>query len=111
MKPPTTSLHEINEAFSSAAVALTRALGVDPGRINVNGGAVALGHPIGNGARILVTLLHAMKQKDAATAWPRSASVGPPSRSPSSASDPPHSHGPSQTPEEMSQSDSPARSP
>ena len=68
MKPTDYELHEINEAFSSAAVALTRALELDPGRINVNGGAVALGHPIGaSGARILVTLLHAMKQKDAAT--------------------------------------------
>ncbi|MEE2940581.1 MAG: acetyl-CoA C-acetyltransferase [Planctomycetota bacterium] len=68
MKPTDYDLHEINEAFSSAAVALTRALELDPERINVNGGAVALGHPIGaSGARILVTLLHAMKQKDAAT--------------------------------------------
>ncbi len=68
MKPTDYDLHEINEAFSSAAVALTRALELDPERINVNGGAVALGHPIGaSGARILVTLLHAMKQKDTAT--------------------------------------------
>ena len=60
-------LHEINEAFSSAAVALTRKLELDAERVNVNGGAVALGHPIGaSGARILVTLLHAMQQKDAA---------------------------------------------
>ncbi|MEM1450061.1 MAG: acetyl-CoA C-acetyltransferase [Planctomycetota bacterium] len=60
-------LHEINEAFSAAAVALTRKLELDPERVNVNGGAVALGHPIGaSGARILVTLLHAMQQKDAA---------------------------------------------
>ena len=57
-------LIEINEAFSAAAVAVTRELGADPERINVNGGAVALGHPIGaSGCRILVTLLHALKQR------------------------------------------------
>ncbi len=61
-------LHEINEAFSVAAIALQRQLDLDPQRINVNGGAVALGHPIGaSGARILVTLLHAMQQRDAKT--------------------------------------------
>ncbi|MEL6428844.1 MAG: acetyl-CoA C-acetyltransferase [Planctomycetota bacterium] len=61
-------LHEINEAFSAAAVALTRKLELDPGKVNVNGGAVALGHPIGaSGARILVTLLSAMQQNDAGT--------------------------------------------
>lgn len=68
MKPSDFDLHEINEAFSSAAVALTRKLELDPAKVNVNGGAVALGHPIGaSGARILVTLLHAMKQNDAGT--------------------------------------------
>jgi len=68
MKPGDYDLHEINEAFSAAAVALTRKLDLDPAKVNVNGGAVALGHPIGaSGARILVTLLHAMKQKDAST--------------------------------------------
>jgi acetyl-CoA C-acetyltransferase len=61
-------LHEINEAFSAAAVALTRTLDLDPAKINVNGGAVALGHPIGaSGARILTTLLYAMKQGGART--------------------------------------------
>ena len=61
-------LHEINEAFSAAAVALTRKLELDPDKINVNGGAVALGHPIGaSGARILTTLLYAMQQKGAKT--------------------------------------------
>ncbi len=61
-------LHEINEAFSAAACALTRVLDLDRAKVNVNGGAVALGHPIGaSGARILVTLLHAMKQRGAAT--------------------------------------------
>ncbi|MCK6439443.1 MAG: acetyl-CoA C-acetyltransferase [Planctomycetes bacterium] len=57
-------LIELNEAFSVAAVALTRTLGIDPERINVNGGAVALGHPIGaSGARILTTLLHELKRR------------------------------------------------
>jgi acetyl-CoA C-acetyltransferase len=61
-------LHEINEAFSVAAIALQRVLDLDPEKVNVNGGAVAIGHPIGaSGARILVTLLHAMKQREAAT--------------------------------------------
>ena len=68
MAPGDFDLHEINEAFSVAAIALQRTLDLDPGKINVNGGAVALGHPIGaSGARILVTLLHAMQQRDAAT--------------------------------------------
>ncbi|HLG16206.1 MAG TPA: acetyl-CoA C-acetyltransferase [Blastocatellia bacterium] len=59
-------LIELNEAFSVQAVAITRELGVDPERLNVNGGAVALGHPIGaSGARILVTLLHEMERRDA----------------------------------------------
>ncbi len=67
-KPSDFDLHEINEAFSVAAVALRRVLDLDPERVNVNGGAVALGHPIGaSGARILVTLLHAMQQRDAKT--------------------------------------------
>lgn len=58
-------LYEINEAFSVAAIAVTRALGLDLGRVNVNGGAVALGHPIGaSGCRILVTLLYEMIKRD-----------------------------------------------
>jgi acetyl-CoA C-acetyltransferase len=57
-------LIEINEAFAAQAVAVIKELGVDPVRVNVNGGAVALGHPIGaSGARILTTLLYAMKQR------------------------------------------------
>ena len=61
-------LHEINEAFSAAACALTRVLDLDASKVNVNGGAVALGHPIGaSGARILTTLLYAMRQRDART--------------------------------------------
>jgi len=67
-KPADFELHEINEAFSVAAIALTRVLDLDAQKINVNGGAVALGHPIGaSGARILTTLLHAMQQKSART--------------------------------------------
>lgn len=67
-KPRDFDLHEINEAFSVAAIALMRVLELDPERVNVNGGAVALGHPIGaSGARILTTLLHAMQQRDART--------------------------------------------
>jgi acetyl-CoA C-acetyltransferase len=52
---------ELNEAFSVQALGVMKELEPDPARVNVNGGAVALGHPIGaSGARILVTLLHAM---------------------------------------------------
>jgi acetyl-CoA C-acetyltransferase len=57
-------LLEINEAFSVQLVAVMRQLGVDPARVNVNGGAVALGHPIGaSGARVLTTLLYALEQR------------------------------------------------
>lgn len=57
-------LYEINEAFAAATVALVRELKLDPDQVNVNGGAVALGHPIGaTGARILVTLIHAMQAR------------------------------------------------
>jgi len=59
-------LYELNEAFSVAAIAVTRELGIDLGKVNVNGGAVALGHPIGaSGARILTTLLYEMIRRDA----------------------------------------------
>lgn len=59
-------LFEINEAFSAVSLAINRELVLDPKRVNVNGGAVALGHPIGaTGARILTTLLHAMEARDA----------------------------------------------
>ncbi len=61
-------LVELNEAFAVQALANIRALEVDPNRVNVHGGAVALGHPIGaSGARILVTLLNAMKDRDVET--------------------------------------------
>jgi acetyl-CoA C-acetyltransferase len=59
-------LIELNEAFAVQAVAITRELGIDPARLNVNGGAVALGHPIGaSGARVLVTLLYEMQRRNA----------------------------------------------
>ena len=61
-------LIEVNEAFAVQTLADGRALGFDWDRVNVNGGAVALGHPIGaSGARVLTTLLYAMKDRDAAT--------------------------------------------
>jgi acetyl-CoA C-acetyltransferase len=59
-------LLELNEAFAVQAVAVMRELGVDPARVNVNGGAVALGHPIGaSGARVLTTLIHALGARGA----------------------------------------------
>ena len=59
-------LIEINEAFAAQMVAVIKELGLDPRRVNVNGGAIALGHPIGaSGARVLTTLLYAMKQRGA----------------------------------------------
>jgi acetyl-CoA C-acetyltransferase len=59
-------LFEINEAFAAQMVAIVKELGVDPARVNVNGGAIALGHPIGaSGARVLTTLLYAMKDRGA----------------------------------------------
>ncbi|NPA91681.1 MAG: acetyl-CoA C-acetyltransferase [Chloroflexi bacterium] len=62
--PEDADLYEINEAFAAQMVADMRELGLDQRRVNVNGGAIALGHPIGaSGARILVTLLHALKQR------------------------------------------------
>ena len=59
-------LFELNEAFAAQACAVNRALDIDPAKVNVNGGAIAIGHPIGaSGARILVTLLHEMQRRDA----------------------------------------------
>ena len=59
-------LFEINEAFAAQMVAIIDELGLDPTRVNVNGGAIALGHPIGaSGARVLTTLLYAMKARRA----------------------------------------------
>lgn len=59
-------LWEVNEAFAASSLAVARELGLDPERVNVHGGSVALGHPIGaSGARVLVTLLHALKSRGA----------------------------------------------
>jgi len=59
-------LYELNEAFAVQAIAVIRELRLDPGKVNVNGGAVAIGHPIGaSGARILVTLLYEMQHRNA----------------------------------------------
>jgi len=61
-------LFEHNEAFATASVAVKKELGVPDDRFNVNGGAVALGHPIGcSGSRVLTTLLYAMKDRGART--------------------------------------------
>jgi acetyl-CoA C-acetyltransferase len=58
-------LYELNEAFAVAAIAVTRVLKLDPEKVNVNGGAVALGHPIGaSGARVLVTLLYELQRRN-----------------------------------------------
>jgi acetyl-CoA C-acetyltransferase len=57
-------LFELNEAFAAQSLAVVRELGLDPARVNVNGGAIALGHPIGaSGARVLTTLVHALKAR------------------------------------------------
>jgi acetyl-CoA C-acetyltransferase len=58
-------LFEINEAFAVVSLANNKLLGLDTSKVNVNGGAVALGHPIGaSGARVLVTLIHEMKKRN-----------------------------------------------
>ncbi len=65
-KPQDLDLLEINEAFAAQACAVHQEMGWDTSKVNVNGGAIALGHPIGaSGARILVTLLHEMQRRDA----------------------------------------------
>jgi len=62
--PDTVDLFELNEAFAVQAVAVSRELGLAPAKVNVNGGAVALGHPIGaSGARVLTTLLYSLKDR------------------------------------------------
>lgn len=61
-------LYEINEAFAAQSVAVVRDLGLDTARVNVNGGAIALGHPLGDsGARIVVTLIHALRARQQQT--------------------------------------------
>jgi acetyl-CoA C-acetyltransferase len=59
-------LFELNEAFAVQSVAVVRELGIDPARVNIHGGAIALGHPIGaSGARVLTTLLYALRHRQA----------------------------------------------
>ncbi|HEY8087139.1 MAG TPA: 3-oxoadipyl-CoA thiolase, partial [Polyangiaceae bacterium] len=63
-EPGELDLIELNEAFAAQSIACVRGLDLDPGKVNVGGGAIALGHPIGSsGARILGTLLWAMKAR------------------------------------------------
>jgi acetyl-CoA C-acetyltransferase len=65
-KPADLDLIEANEAFAAQASAVNKEIGWDPAKVNVNGGAIAIGHPIGaSGARVLVTLLHEMQKRDA----------------------------------------------
>jgi acetyl-CoA C-acetyltransferase len=62
-------LFEVNEAFASVVLSWMSVLGPDPDRVNVNGGAIALGHPVGStGARLLTTALHELERRDATTA-------------------------------------------
>jgi acetyl-CoA C-acetyltransferase len=64
LAPDAIDLYEINEAFAAQLVGCVRGLEIDPARVNVHGGAIALGHPIGaSGARVLVTLLHALERQ------------------------------------------------
>lgn len=65
LKPENIDYYEINEAFSVVAIANNQILGLDPSRVNVNGGAVALGHPLGtSGARIIATLINVLEQNN-----------------------------------------------
>jgi acetyl-CoA C-acetyltransferase len=65
-KPQDLDVLEINEAFAAQACAVNREMGWDVNKVNVNGGAIAIGHPIGaSGCRILVTLLHEMQRQNA----------------------------------------------
>ncbi|HXA31616.1 MAG TPA: hypothetical protein VNV87_05115, partial [Acidimicrobiales bacterium] len=60
-------LAEVNEAFAAQAIAVMQELGLDPAKTNVNGGAIALGHPLGcSGARILTTLIHELRRRSQA---------------------------------------------
>jgi acetyl-CoA C-acetyltransferase len=64
LKPDDIDLYEINEAFASQLLGCVRGLEIDPAKVNVHGGAIALGHPIGaSGTRVLVTLLHALQRQ------------------------------------------------
>jgi acetyl-CoA C-acetyltransferase len=66
LEPADLDLIEANEAFAAQACAVNKDLGWDDAKVNVNGGAIAIGHPIGaSGARVLMTLLHEMQRRDA----------------------------------------------
>ena len=68
MKPTDIELQEVNEAFAASSVAVQRTLDLDPAKINIYGGAISIGHPIGaSGTRVLTTLIYAMKDTGAAT--------------------------------------------
>jgi acetyl-CoA C-acetyltransferase len=65
VEPSRIDLVELNEAFASQSLVVIRELGLDPERVNVNGGAIALGHPLGmSGARLVVSLLHELRRRD-----------------------------------------------
>jgi acetyl-CoA C-acetyltransferase len=69
MKTSDIDLYELNEAFAAVVLRFIQALAIDPERINVNGGAIALGHPLGaTGAMILGTVLDELERRDATTA-------------------------------------------
>ena len=64
MKLDEIDLFEVNETFASIPMAWLKALGADPAKLNVNGGAIALGHPLGaSGTKLMATLLHALKAR------------------------------------------------
>jgi acetyl-CoA C-acetyltransferase len=64
MKLDDIDLFEVNEAFASIPMAWLKALGADPAKLNVNGGAIALGHPLGaSGTKLMTTLIHALKAR------------------------------------------------
>jgi len=66
LEPTDLDLVELNEAFAAQAIPCMRELGLDPAIVNVNGGAIALGHPLGcTGAKLAATLVHEMKRRDA----------------------------------------------
>jgi acetyl-CoA C-acetyltransferase len=65
LEPGELDLVELNEAFASQSLAVVRELGLDEARVNVSGGAIALGHPLGmSGARLVVSLLHELSRRD-----------------------------------------------
>jgi acetyl-CoA C-acetyltransferase len=62
-------LFEANEAFAAVVLSWQKVMGIDPAKVNVNGGAIALGHPVGaTGSRLIVTALHELERRDATTA-------------------------------------------